>query len=179
MWPHFFPQILGTWLRYCTRLSVAFRKPILFRIWVWDADKFWGRELPNSQPLINPSNLEFTLNPFHKYQNVSFYALWQHQTYSFEFLNGTFWDLWNGFSPCADVLTEHRARDWNGRATYGDQFQCPKTGQEMSYTFFIPFLYFLIYLYLSIVVYFNIIGYICTISLSWLHLISSRRRCLL
>ena len=51
-------------------------------------------------------------------------------------------------------------RDWNGRATYGDQFQCPKTGQELNYTSFIPFLYFLIYLYPTIVVYFNIIGYI-------------------
>ena len=51
-------------------------------------------------------------------------------------------------------------RDWNGRATYCDQFQCPRIGQELNYSFLIPFLYFPIYLYLRIVSYFNIIGYI-------------------
>ena len=62
-------------------------------------------------------------------------------------------------------------RDWNGRATYGDQFQIPKIGQELNYTFFIPFLYLLISLYLTIFVYFNIIGYILKDILASLDLI--------
>ena len=88
------PQILGKLLRHCTRLSAAFHRPILFRIWVL------GRRLPLwSVTVVIATN--DTFSHWH-------YSFWCSESYnsmhSFSFI--FFWS-WNFPFPTFQLVGSH------------------------------------------------------------------------